>query len=107
MIVQTGWYLVSLPYTTILDWFVVEPGLQDCPKIGKNVSNLPELQITCPILNLKIGQADLILIILRIHTRLSFAKQSRKDFTMEGDMLRRFRANVFSLHGVGADCPNH
>ena len=52
----------------------------------------------CPILkfqDLKIGQADLILIILRIRTRLSFAKQCCNDFTVEGDMLPRFRANVF------------
>ena len=81
---------------------VYTTGLPDCPKIGQNVSNLSALEITCPLwkllvrfLNHEIGQADLILIILRLHIRLSFAKQCCKDFTVEEDMLRCFRANVF------------
>ena len=81
-----------------------EPRLPDWPKIGQILSNLPDLELG-GFLNLKIGQADLILIILRLRTRLSFAKQCCKDSTMEGDMLPRFRANF--LYVESQPCPNH
>ena len=82
-----------------------DQGCQTVRKSNKTCLNLSDFEITCPISESQ-NRKDLILIVLKIRTRLSFAKQCWKNFTVEWDMLRHFRANVFS-RGVKAPWPNH
>ena len=75
-------------------WLKLRTGLPDCPKIEQNVSNLSDLVISCPIPESQnSGLANLILIILRILTRL-ICQAVLQRLHSGKNMLRCFRANV-------------